>query len=199
MVVKHHPEWLPIDKNDKVKQRLQEPPYVWPKEKLNAYKELYFDKLGFWHFLNESTTLDSDFGGVPFPDEVYHFHPIAFISHLKRLFDTTTATKTSSRGIDLIAEIEGFESKMYNDAADHCTIGYGHLIHKDNCNNSEPEEFKEGITKSRAKELLAEDVVTAEEGVKRLVKVDLNQNQFDALVSFTYNLGEGNLKKNQPY
>lgn len=64
------------------------------------------------------------------------------------------ATKTSDRGIELIAEFEGFESNLYNDAADHCTIGFGHLVHKGKCNGSEPDEFKKGITKQRAKELL---------------------------------------------
>ena len=73
MVTKHHPEWLPVDKDEKIKKRLEEPPYLWSAEKYNAYKEIYFEKLGFWDQLNG------------FPDECYYFHPIKFIEHLNKL------------------------------------------------------------------------------------------------------------------
>lgn len=64
------------------------------------------------------------------------------------------------------------------------TIGYGHT----------GADVKPGmtVTEDRAEELLRRDVARFESAVDRLVKVDLNQNQFDALVSFCFNVGEGN-------
>ena len=52
----------------------------------------------------------------------------------------------SDGGLDLIAKWEGFREHLYNDIADHCTIGYGHLVHKGKCNGSETRpEFKSGL------------------------------------------------------
>jgi len=51
------------------------------------------------------------------------------------------------------------------------------------------------VTPEEAEALLIEDLKTSEEAVERLVKVDLTQNQFDALVSFVFNLGQGNFSK----
>ncbi len=112
-----------------------------------------------------------------------------------RAEDADTEYSISSKGLDLIKEFEGLKLKMYNDAADHCTIGYGHLIHYGKCDELESEEvFKDGITKEKAEELLKDKVKTFEKAVNRDVKVPLTQNQFDALVSFTYNLGQNILK-----
>lgn len=98
--------------------------------------------------------------------------------------------KLSKRGARFIAQFEGFRSKLYNDPAGHCTIGFGHLVHRGRCNGSEPAAFKKGITRARGYELLRNDARRMEKAVNSL-GVPLNQHQFDALVSFTYNLGPG--------
>lgn len=96
--------------------------------------------------------------------------------------------KTSKKGIDLIKSFEGLELKAYRDAVGVLTIGYGHT-----------KGVKEGdtITTAKAEELLTEDLKKFEERVNywSTKKYNFNQNEFDALVSFTYNLGVGNLDK----
>jgi lysozyme len=86
-------------------------------------------------------------------------------------------------GIDLIKRFEGFSSTVYICPAGYPTIGYGHLVRSG-------ESFTE-ITETEAEELLRKDVESAERAVLRLVNVPLTDGQFDALVSFTFNLGSG--------
>lgn len=93
-------------------------------------------------------------------------------------------------GLNLIKQFEGFEPEIYLDAAGYPTIGYGHLIRKD-----EGDMYRNGITESAAGALLAKDVWAAERAVLRLIKVPLTDGQFDALVSFTFNLGGGALQR----
>lgn len=97
--------------------------------------------------------------------------------------------RTSDRAINFIADFEGFVGKIYKDAAGYPTIGYGHLLKP-----GEENKFSKGISKSEAIQLLKEDVREAERAVNRLVDVPISQNEFDALVSFTFNLGQGNLR-----
>lgn len=101
----------------------------------------------------------------------------------------------SDQGVDFIKRFEGFRSALYDDPVGHCTIGYGTLVHRGNCNGSEPEEYKAGISEQRATELLKTEASEKAKGVRELVKVSLNQNQFDALVSFAYNVGIGAFTK----
>ncbi len=90
----------------------------------------------------------------------------------------------SQKGLDLIKSFEGLRLSAYKCPADVWTIGYGTTA------GVKPSQT---ITKERAEELLREDVARFEAQVLRLVKVPLTQGQFDGLVSFTYNLGAGNL------
>lgn len=91
---------------------------------------------------------------------------------------------TSQKGLDLIKSFEGLRLSAYRCPADIPTIGYG---------TTAGVKMGDTITKERAEELLREDVKRFEGYVNRLVKVPLTQGQFDALVSFVYNLGAGNL------
>ena len=96
----------------------------------------------------------------------------------------------TANGLELIKSFEGFSPSIYLDSAELPTIGYGHLI-----KSNEKDLFRAGITKSKAEELLKADIITAEKTVVRLITVSLNDNQFDALVSFTFNLGAGVLQR----
>jgi lysozyme len=99
--------------------------------------------------------------------------------------------RLSDAGLDFIARHEGFVDHLYNDAAGHATIGYGHLVHRGPITGSEPEKT---ITRERAVELLRTDARAKEAVVRAAVKVPLSQPQFDALVSFVFNVGEGNFR-----
>ena len=106
---------------------------------------------------------------------------------------TTRPWKVSKQGIDLIKKFQGFRSKMYNDAAGHCTIGYGTLLHQGTCNGAESEKsYEDGISEEKATDLLLEKTKHFEDTINNSVTVDLNQNQVDALMSFIYNVGGDN-------
>ena len=91
----------------------------------------------------------------------------------------------SQEGLSLIKKFEGCKLESYKCAAGVWTIGFG--------STSGVVKGME-ISQERADMLLLEDVEVFEEAVNNLVKVDLEQNQFDALVAWTFNLGSTNLK-----
>lgn len=99
--------------------------------------------------------------------------------------------KTSQAGVDLIKQFEGQRLTAYKCPAGIWTIGYGHT------SAAGAPDVQPGmtITYQEANAILVRDLGKYEDAVDRLVKVPLTQNQFDALVSFTYNVGEGALAK----
>lgn len=101
--------------------------------------------------------------------------------------------KISDKGLALIAKWEGFRAEPYNDPAGHATIGYGHLLHRGPVTVADRKRWG-ALTRQEGLKLLRQDVAIFEAAVNDAVKVKLTQGQFDALVSFTFNLGGGALR-----
>lgn len=97
--------------------------------------------------------------------------------------------QTSEKGIALIKEFEGCKLTAYQDSVGVWTIGYGWTQPVD----GKPIRAGMTIKQETAERLLKTGLVSYESDVSRLVKVGLTQGQFDALVSFTYNLGSRSL------
>ncbi len=87
----------------------------------------------------------------------------------------------SQNGLAIIKKFEGFSATPYLCPAGKTTIGYGHVI-------AAGESFTD-ISTDAAEDILKNDIAKVEQALAGLIKVPLNQNQFDALVSFTYNIG----------
>lgn len=99
----------------------------------------------------------------------------------------TEISKIGKAGLDLIKDFEGWKDTAYICPAGVLTIGYG----------STGPHVKAGmkITQERGEELLREDLDRFEKAVTRLVTVPLRQNQYDALVSFAFNVGISALER----
>lgn len=96
----------------------------------------------------------------------------------------------SKQGLELIKKFEGLHLTAYLDPVGIPTIGYGTIIIE-----GKPVKMGTTITEELAEKYLFDDVQKFENYVNQLVNVPLSQEQFDALVSFTYNLGPTNLKR----
>lgn len=94
--------------------------------------------------------------------------------------------RLSEKGITLLKQLEGCKLIAYRDSKGRWTIGYGHT----------GLDFGPGSRWSQreADDMLVKDVAWAEAAVNNLVKSIINQNQFDALVIFTFNVGADNFK-----
>lgn len=93
---------------------------------------------------------------------------------------------TSQKGIDFIRSYEGLRLEAYDDSTGVWTIGYGHTA------GVVPGMV---ITEMQAVEYFKTDMKYFEKAINLYVAVPISQNMFDALASFTYNLGVGTLKR----
>jgi len=83
--------------------------------------------------------------------------------------------------IEFLKKVEGFRGEVYEDLAGLPTIGYGHLV-------TDYEDFKK-ITKEQAENLLRKDVIYLFYQIEPMIKRELNENQWAAILSFVYNIG----------
>lgn len=95
--------------------------------------------------------------------------------------------KVDQAGLDFIARWEGVVLRVYKDVVGIPTIGVGHVL-------LPGESFPNGITREKALEILAKDVAKCEAAITKYITQPLNQNQFNALASFTFNCGTGALQ-----
>ncbi len=100
--------------------------------------------------------------------------------------DDRESPRLNPAGLDLIKACEGFHAERYLCPAGKPTIGYGHVI-------LAGEVFEHSLSEAEAVDLLRRDLAEVGRQVAGLVRAPLNDNQFSALVSFTYNVGAGNL------
>lgn len=94
--------------------------------------------------------------------------------------------KISNKGLALVKQFEGLQSRAYICNGGKLTIGYGHTSSVDS---------DDVIAIHEAEQMLISDCRIAENSVAKLVKIPLNANQFDALVSFVFNVGRANFAR----
>lgn len=99
--------------------------------------------------------------------------------------------KLNEAGKSLIKSFEGLKLTAYKCSANKDTIGYGNTFYEDGT----PVKPGDKITKERAESLFELIAAEFEAKVRPLIKANLTENQYSALVSFAYNAGVGNLQK----
>jgi lysozyme len=103
--------------------------------------------------------------------------------------------QTSSNGIKSLKQLEGVRTEMYRDSAGLPSIGVGHLLTKDELRSGtihlfdSPVDWRDGLQGEEVDDLLRLDLDEAELAVNNGVNVSLTQQQYDALVSFAFNVG----------
>jgi lysozyme len=95
----------------------------------------------------------------------------------------------NKEGLDIIKKYEGLSLSAYKCPAGKVTIGFGNTFYED----GKPVQMGDKITKERADYLLSKVANSFGERMKKYIKQPLNENQFSALLSWTYNCGIGNL------
>jgi lysozyme len=100
--------------------------------------------------------------------------------------------KASEKCLKMLAHHEGVRTKPYRCPAGLWTVGVGHLIGD---GKSLPDSWNRTFTLEEVYAILAKDVERFERGVSRLITYPLSQNEYDAIISFAFNLGLGCLQR----
>jgi lysozyme len=106
----------------------------------------------------------------------------------------------SDYGKKKIKEWEGSRARPYQDAGGKLTVGVGHLLTRSELASGkiwiqgQAVRYADGLSDRQILDLLGQDVAGAEQAINDGVEVELSQNQFDALVSFTFNVGSAAFK-----
>lgn len=108
---------------------------------------------------------------------------------------SAAARDISSIALAIIKTFEGWYPSAYNDPVGYCTIGYGHLIALSRCETIDLRGFGAALSVQDGEALLIKDTLGARLAVQELVSVELDDDQFGALVSFTFNVGKGNFAR----
>jgi lysozyme len=110
--------------------------------------------------------------------------------------DISRARPVNAMTISMLKDFEGWRPDHYNDSSSYCTIGYGHLIALKRCEEINLGRFAKAISPAEGESLLASDLLSARVAVTTLLNpdIDVGDDQFGALVSFTFNLGKDRLR-----
>jgi len=116
--------------------------------------------------------------------------------------ESIPANSISHRGRLFIIGWEAWVDHLYNDAAGHCTVGFGSLVHFGNCTfargNIAEAPYLRGITVGQGLALLDQDIqAEAYAPIRNLISVALNQHEFDAVASLLFNVGQTNFRASQ--
>ena len=103
--------------------------------------------------------------------------------------NTINNYKLGHLGINLIKHVEGIKKELYKCTGGFYTIGIGHR-----CSKKEVVEFQDGIDDNKVMKLFNKDILIPEKTIYDFVNIELTQNQFDALVSWIFNLGRDNFR-----
>lgn len=109
--------------------------------------------------------------------------------------------KLSKGGIAFIGKWEGRENKVYEDVAGYPTIGIGHLLTHEELQSGkilirdQPFRYASGLQDEQIDALFLQDSATAQQAINDSVHVDIEQYQFDMLVSLAFNIGVGAFKR----
>ena len=111
--------------------------------------------------------------------------------------ETGVLRKPQPYAFSLIEDFEAWIPKPYDDASRYCTIGYGHLIAKSPCASARDQvmRFANPLGKKDGEILLDNDTALASKSISKWVQINLNDQQFGALVSFVFNVGSDNFSR----
>lgn len=133
--------------------------------------------------------------------------PNLLLDQLERRAPIKRLQTLSPEGLRHLVELEGLRLLAYRDVAGYWTIGVGHLLTDEELTTGHlvlttpPEttvDWRKGLTEDQVYRLLDQDADWAEAAVRKLVTVPLTQHQFDALVSFVFNVGPGSPDPSKP-